>query len=139
MRMGRNAFVAPCTKFQILEQRRLSICSEFQNIFVISNCKFRNDEDGEKCCCLCCPCSKFQITFSTLKANFRQELHLLDKAADLSFFLDDFKDKLKLSTFVDEKNFPSSLHKGTVILCVFIQLTRSVRTRKELSEKFCFF
>ena len=66
-------------------------------------------------------CSKFQITFWTLKANFPQELHLLNKATDLYFQTEKI------------------LHnKENIIPAAFPQATASVKKRKELSEKFCF-
>ena len=51
-------------------------------------------EDGEEMLLPLLPLfQNSKITFSTLKANFLQELHLLDKAPDLSLFLDDFREK----------------------------------------------
>ena len=121
----------PCSKLKMIKCL-FPFFSKCLVIFFTSKCKFRSEyEEVEKCRCLCCPCSKFQITFSTLKANFLQELHLGWTRLQISI-LDHFKEATSLP-FVDGIFHPANS------FGIFIQPTRSVKTRKELSEKLSFF
>ena len=96
-----------CSKFRIsnccmifysfqnpnLELRLSEVNSNIFDLFRIPNLELMRSEyeDGEKYRCLGYLCSKFQITFSTLKANFLQKLHFSDKATHFLFSFGQFQ------------------------------------------------